>query len=202
MKLKSLGLFVAVVAAVAVAAIMWSDDAVQESHAKETNGDVAARIGDKTITMADLDERAKRTNSKVYQDLFDARSRALNELIAENLLQEEAKARGITPDELVNAEIVQKVTQVTDADVEGFYNANSGRMGGRSLEQMQGQIRDFLQNEKQSAARQSFIGGLRAKSKVAVMLEPPRAEIQIAATDPRQGPDTAAVKIVEFSDFQ
>lgn len=202
MKLKSMVLFVAVVAAVAVAAVMWSGDAVRVSHAQETGSDVVARVGETEITMTAVDEYAKRTNSKVYQDLFDARNRALNEMIAEKLLLAEAASRGITPDELVKQEIVEKVAAVSDADIESFFKENSARMGGRTLDQMKDQIRSFLTSQNQSTARSTFIDGLRAKGKVAVMLDPPRAEIQIAGNDPKMGPDGAAVRIVEFSDFQ
>ena len=202
MKLKTMGLFVGVVAATAVAAIMWSGDAVQVSHAEETKAGVVAKIGDTEVTMAELDTRAKLRNSKVYQDLFDARNQALNEMIAENLMRAEAAKRGITPDELITQEIIQKMAAVTDAEVEAFFKTNTGRMGGRTLDEMKGQISNFLQTENRRKARVAYIGGLRAKNKVAVFLDPPRANIQIASTDPKQGPDGAVIKIIEYSDFQ
>jgi hypothetical protein len=202
MKLKTMGLFVGVVAATAVAAIMWSGDAMQVSHAEESDANVVAKIGDNEVTMAELDARAKRSNTKVNQDQFDARNQALNEMIAENLLRAEAATRGITPDELVTQEIIQKMATATDAEIETFFKTNSGRMGGRTLDEMKGQISNFLQSENRRKARVAYIGGLRAKNKVSVFLDPPRATVQIASTDPKQGPDGAVVKIIEFSDFQ
>ena len=193
----------AFVAAVAVAAIMWSGEAVPVTHADEKIGkDVAAKIGDTTITLTQVDERAKQANAKVYQELFDARNRALNELIAEKLLTDEAAAQGITPDQLIQREIVDKVGTVSDEQIEAFFNQNKARMGGRSLEQMRTQIGNYLLSENRRQARVSYIDGLRSKQDITVALDPPRTEIAIASNDPRLGPDTAKVRIVEFSDFQ
>ena len=52
-------------------------------------------------------------------------------------------------------------------------------------------------------ARAQLVDELRDKAgNVRVLLEPPRVEVAVAATDPAKGPETAPVTIVEYSDYQ
>ena len=52
---------------------------------------IVARVGDHEITMAELDQKVLATNVKICQDLYDARSAALGELVADVLLAREAE---------------------------------------------------------------------------------------------------------------
>jgi len=164
--------------------------------------DVVAKIGDEKITLEQVDEKAMKANTQAYQALYDARKQALDEMIERAVLRREAKARGVTVDQLVDTEITKKTTAVTDADVEKFYNQNSSRMRGRSLEQMQGQILRHLLDVRTVAVKQNYLKQLKKKSGVTIALEPPRAPVAVASNDPRMGPADAPITIVEFSDFQ
>jgi hypothetical protein len=163
---------------------------------------VAARIGDKVITLDEVDQKAMAANMNAYQALYTARRQALEELIAEELLEKTAAARGISRDELVESEIDPKVKPVTDADIEAFYNQNRNRMGNRTLDQIRGQILTFLQNQYRFEARKDFLDQVKKDAGVRISLQPPRAEVRIAAHDPTKGSDKAKITIVEFSDFQ
>jgi hypothetical protein len=170
--------------------------------AESGNPDIAAQVGDLTITLEEVDRKAMATNLNAYQALYTARMKALDEIIAEQLLQKAAAGRGITVEELVRTEITEKVKPVTDADVETFYNQNRARMGNRTLEMIQGQIRTFLEQQNLLEARRSFLDQIKGDAEIRISLEVPRAEVRIASHDPVKGPDGAKVTIVEFSDFQ
>ena len=89
-----------------------------------------------------------------------------------------------------------------EVEIEMFFNANTARMGGRTLEQMQPQIRTFLENAARQEAANEIIKALKKKYGVKLWLEPPRIEVEIAANDPTYGPEDAPIVLVEFSDFQ
>lgn len=163
---------------------------------------VVARVGDRTITLAEVDERALQSNMKAFQELYDARREAIEELVADALLQQEAGSRGISKDDLVAAEIDAKVPEVTQQDVEAFYNQNRARLGGQTLEQIGPQIHAFLVAQNESVARQTFLASLRSKTTVAISLDPPRVPIRVADNERVKGPENAPVTIVEYSDFQ
>ena len=179
-----------------------SAEAPRKSEGQASGGEVAARVGETTITLKEVDARAMAGNAAAYQALYDARHTAVQELIAQKLLAQEAESRGVTVSELTTLEVTQNVRPITDGDVENYYNANKARLRGQTLEQVGSQIRRFLESQSAGRAQQEYMDQLKAKAKVRVMLEPPRTEVKIAANDPSIGPDSAAVTIVEFSDFQ
>jgi hypothetical protein len=182
-------------------AIGCSEAASEATESTKGGGSVVARIGDHVITDQELDAEVKVKNAKAYQAFYDARRAALEELIRKQVLSTEAAARGVSEQELFD-EATRDVQPPTDAEVESFYNSNTSRMGGRTLEQMAPQIRTYLENTARQAAGNEIIDQLKKKYGVSLLLEPPRMEVQIAANDPSYGPEDAPIVMVEFSDFQ
>ncbi len=191
-------------AAALLATLLWGVACADMPAAKESEGGpaVAATVGDQSITVEQVDAKAMTSNIKAYQDLYDARKAALDELVADALLERAASSRGISKDDLVAQEITQKFRPVTDADVQTFYSQNQGRMGGRPLDQVTGQVRQFLTQQNETQVRQAFLNQLKQKAAVRITLDPPRTPVVIAPNDPYAGPAVAKVTIVEYSDFQ
>lgn len=184
-----------------LSASVWAESE-DESDKPKAKAGIAAYIDGKAVTIADLDAKALGTNMKLAQSLYEARQEALNRIIMERLLAEEAAAQGTTLDALISKRVAEKAQPVTDADVEAFYNANRARMRGQTLEAMSGRIRPYLATQRMDEARQSLLDELKQKSDVRITLEPPRADVVITANDPVQGPADAKVTIVEYADFQ
>src|SRR2546423_2969003 len=178
------------------------------SQAQQAGGqDVAARIGDRTITVKDVDERWTREDpgqkAQAEQAIFDGRKAALDAIIADMLVEQAAKAKNLTPDAFVKAEIARRVKPVSDTDVRNFYVQNSERMQGRSFEQMSAAIQQFLGDRQQEQAKADLIAELRkAGPPVRVALDSPRATVVVNPDDPSEGKPDAPVTVVEYSDFQ
>ena len=164
--------------------------------------EVAARVGDRTFTLADVDAKGQQMNMEAYQALYDARKTALEELVSEHLLATEAAARGITRDALIDQEVNAKIVHPTAEQISAFYKENQGAMRGRSLDDMSAAIRNHLAVQSRQQALGALLASLHTKHGVNVVLAPPRAPVTIAANDPTKGPASAPVKILEFSDFQ
>ncbi|MEK7757914.1 MAG: hypothetical protein AAB385_11950 [Planctomycetota bacterium] len=182
-------------------AAAWAQTPAKPDAPKAEPG-VAATIGGKPVTIQELDAKALKTDMKLAQSLYDARRAALDQVLMERLLGEDAAAQKITVDELILKRIAEKVKPVTDEDVEAFYKTNSARMGGKTLEQISPQIRKQLTSQQESEARSSLLTQLKEKAEVKIALDPPRADVVLAANDPVKGPKDAKVTIVEFSEFQ
>ena len=174
----------------------------QTTEERPSDPSVVARVGDREITLSDLDDKVMASNMNVFQELYNARRDALGALVAEALLEEEAKGRGVSVDDLVQQEITSNVSPVTQSDIEAFYEQNKARLGGQTIEQISGQIREYLMARNEAVVRQSYIDGLREKANVAISLEPPRVPIVVADGERMKGPADAEVTIVEYSDFQ
>ena len=170
-------------------------------------GDVAARIGDRAVTVRELDERWKQDdpaqNAEVTQSIYDGRRAALESIIADSLLAEAAKGSGMSADGYLEAEIAKRVKPITDAEVTTFYQGNTSQMQGRSLEAMAPAINRFLTDQRRAQARDTILDELRKKGPaIRVALEVPRVNVTIAASNPTLGRATAPVTVVEFSDYQ
>jgi hypothetical protein len=163
---------------------------------------VAAYIGDKPITMKELDAVALGQNMKLAQQVHEARREALDQIILERLLAKEAAEKNTTPEALIEKLVAENTKPVTDEDVKEFYDENQGRMRGQPLEAMSDRIRQYLASLRKNEAQLNLVEELKKESNVRVMLEPPRVDVVIAASDPVKGPKDAKVTIVEYADFQ
>ena len=161
--------------------------------------DVLATIDGEAITEALADEMAPQIMGKARAAWYEARRSATDEVIARILVEREAKRRGITADQLLEAEVVSKVPRITDAEIKEFYEKNRGRIQG-SLEDVAPQIERYLKQQHVQIESSRLITQLRLNSKIAYMISPPK--VDVAAIGPSKGSPTAPVTIVEFSDFE
>jgi protein-disulfide isomerase len=170
-------------------------------------GDVVAKVGATSITLAQVDEKALEQpvanfgSLKLSQALYEARRQAIDELVANALLDVEAKQRGVERAALIEKEISDKVTPVGDAEVASWYQANQARVQGAPLEQVRAPIRAYLIQERMAVAREQFLDTLKAKTPVVISLEPPRLAVS-AAKGATKGQPNAPIEMIEFSDFQ
>ena len=130
---------------------------------------------------------------------YEIKRKALDSLIEQKMLEATAKKKGVTVEKLIDQEVVSKIADPSDAEVEGYYYGLS-RMT-RPFDEVKSQLKDSLKQAKVRHAREEYIKNLHADSNVVVLLSAPRVEV---AHDPARlrGNAKAAVMIVEFSDYQ
>jgi protein-disulfide isomerase len=165
----------------------------------------AADLNGESVTLAELDAWIKEQLFDQAADggdpskLYELRSKSLDEMINRRLLEAEAAALGLAPEELLRQE-TEKRTTVTDEEVLAFFEENKQRMGNVAFEDVKPRIRAHLQQQRGNAAANEYIQGLRAKASVEIHIDAPRVEVR--AIGPSLGPDDAPVTIIEFSDYQ
>jgi protein-disulfide isomerase len=177
------------------------------SAAPAQQSDTAARIGNRTVTTKELDERwgadDPAAQAEATQKIYDGRRAALDAIIADQLLTEAAKKKGMTAAAFELEELGKRTKAVTDGEVVAFYQANINQMQGRSLEVMGPAISRYLTEQQRDTARRELIAELRkAGPEVRVLIDAPRREVEIEASDPSLGRASAPVTLIEFSDFQ
>jgi protein-disulfide isomerase len=169
--------------------------------------DVVATVGSTSITLARVDEKALQQSTgsfgamKLSQALFEARRTAVEGLIEDELLDQDAKARKLDKATVIQQEITAKVAEPTDADAAAWYQQNQSRLQGASLDQARAAVKSYLLQQRTLTVRQQYLDGLRAKVATRIMLDPPR-QVVAKADRPSKGPETAPIELIEFSDFQ
>jgi predicted DsbA family dithiol-disulfide isomerase len=161
--------------------------------------EIVGRVGDTTVTMADLDEAWRKndtaTRARMLQELYDTRRRALDLVIGDILIDQEAAAKGVSRDALLDAELPSRSLAVTDEDVALLYGQNQNAFGGRTLEQMGPEIRAFLEQQRPTQALHAYMNDLRdAAGNVRIELDPPRTPVSV---DTAYGEDVQLV----FKDY-
>lgn len=178
-----------------------------QSTAAPNDSDVAAQIGDRTITVGELDDRWQQTDpgsrAEAVQQLYDGRKQALDAIIAEMLIADAATEQDADAGAFTAAEIARRTEPVTDGQVLAFFQANQAQMQGRGMDAMAPLIRDYLEEQARTSGYEAFVAELRAEGPpLRLVLDAPRQQIEVATDDPVQGSASAPVTLVEFSDFQ
>ncbi|MFN8093263.1 MAG: thioredoxin domain-containing protein [Vicinamibacteria bacterium] len=176
--------------------------AAQATPAAAKGGDTVVAEVDAPILAAELDRKAEARLTRLRQEEYEIRKQALDELVAEKLLAKEAAARKVSPEELVEKEVDAKAAGLSAAQVETIYEQNKDRFAGQSRAEAVERIRTVLLQRARGHRRAQLDQELRQKARVAVLLAPPRAAVEIPPGSPATGAEDAPVTIVEFTDYQ
>ena len=187
---------------IAVTLVMLAVPAwAQAPAASPAPSPTVATVDGEPITHADLESLLGSRLYELRNQEYTLKRRALDEAVARRLFRIEAQRRGVSEEELERVEVKAKVAPVTDEDKRALYEENKARLTGMPEAEALGRAGEFLVQQRERERRVAFVGELRAKSAVKVLLDPPRYEVSVD-DDPSRGPADAAVTIVEFSDFE
>ena len=159
---------------------------------------VVARVSGENLTMADLqqDQGGKLLQAE-YQFYLNQR-KALEELIDNRLLADEARRRNISLDQLLNTEVYKDVKDPTEDQLEVYYE---GLDTQEPYSAVRADVLEHIRELRRAKARAAFIANLRAQAKINVMLMPPSASVNIAHAYTK-GSQDAPVVFVEFADYE
>ena len=182
---------------------------------------VAAKIGSKSFSNADLDNRLKddmkglkeraaaaeaqikaqleEVQSQVKEQEYMLRRKALTEV----LFEMEAQAQGTSRNELVAREVTTKGAQVSDAEIDAFWESVKAGARGQTKAQMYEQLKLMVIQRKTESELARYQRDLFKKYGVALVgLQPHRKSVTIPADAPILGDKNAPVTLVEFTDYQ
>lgn len=169
---------------------------------------VAARVGDRVITVAEVDRAWRRQDpggfAALAREIHDTRWRFTDTLVAEALIAHEADAQGLTPEALLEREIPPRIVEMPESAVRSLYADVGTAARGASYEQMEPALRAWLERvTARELARMNYLEELTAVSiNAELALDAPRVAVERTAQDARLGPQDAPVELVVFGDFQ
>jgi protein-disulfide isomerase len=170
--------------------------------------EAAARVGDRVISIQDVDREWSRTDPAAYlalaRELYERRRRAADKMVADELIARESAARGLTPDALLEQELRKRTITTPDSAVLALYQTLGDRARGATLEQMRPALRAWLTRVTEpEIAKMNYVEELmKVSTRGTVLLEAPRVQVERTAEDITLGPATAPVEIVAFGDFE
>ena len=160
-----------------------------------TYGELAGQLKNQLIQM----------EVEFLTNRYNAENGALEQMMIERLLTEEATSRGMSgPEELLKEEVESKVTAPTEAEVAAFYEVVKRQLRNAPLSEVRPQVEGELLRRKQGERAQAFIEELKASRSTTTNLpfpDMPRIEISVD-DDPMLGSPDAPVTIVQFAEYQ
>jgi len=132
----------------------------------------AQRLDDALATSTKMNFTAaslSQSGQKVFLDrhrlISETRTNLLSGMIANSVLEIEAKSLNTTTEKLLAAQRA-KIVKPTAVDIQMIYNANRATLGGRPLEEVRAQIIEYLEHDSEQKLVDSYIQNLRTKYKV------------------------------------
>ncbi|MGE9292167.1 MAG: thioredoxin domain-containing protein [Puniceicoccales bacterium] len=166
---------------------------------------VLATVGDEVITVADVERPLVSPLHKRRQEIYQMQNAVLQTRINDLLLEQEARDKGLSFDELV-ASIRGQITPPTDRMLDHYYETGLYRMWGSwdgSEQEVKTKIREYLHNRDTNQLLLDHCQQLRDVYPVEIYLkEPPLPLTHVRVGDaPSLGPTNASVTVIEFSDY-
>ena len=160
-----------------------------------------ATVGTRSISRDELEKHVKPKLIEIDNERYEALREGLDEMIADELVKQEAAARKVTPEALEKQEVLDKVAAPSDDDIQKLYDENKDALNNAPLDGVKPRLVEYLKQQKAEERREAFVTELRGKYKTSVALSPPIVQVATAGR-PERGPAKAAVTIIEFSDYE
>jgi len=197
MKIKLASVSV-VAASLVTATLLASQSQPKSENISNLPSPVLATVGNRTITLHDVEQAAALPLYQVDQQRDELLQRTLQRTIENVLLEGEASRKGITVSQLLTAASQsESITKMADMPAPVRRVTIAGSAEGASHD-----LGKDLQEE--ARIRQALLVSLRRKADIRASFtphEPPVLSVSVD-DDPSVGPADAPVTIIEFSDFE
>ncbi len=159
-----------------------------------------ATIGTVSVSEEELEQAVGTKLARLLTEVYNVRRAALDELIAKKLLDAEAARRGVTVDQLLQAQVRAKVSAPDPAEIDRVWEGVADRYAGMTKEQALAEISRSAVEHRFQLRKAEYVRELREAAGVRVNLQPPR--VAVKGEGPARGSADAPVTIVVFSDFE
>ncbi len=176
-----------------------SDDARFNPDAPLQPRTVIAKVNGLDVTLADLQQKRADTLFQAKNAYYKAERKALDEVIDEDLLKDQARREKVTVDRLLDRHV--KSTLPPDPSDEALRVYYEGVDTTQPYEAVKHDILEHIREHRLELARANYLKLLRSQAQVIVSLPPPRVGIDLTDT-PILGPSTSRVTVIEFADYE
>jgi protein-disulfide isomerase len=159
---------------------------------------VVARVAGSNLTLADLQKKESGKLLQAEYQYYLNERKALEELIDDQLLADEARRRNMSLDELLDKEVYKNVKDPTEDQLEVYYEGMDTK---EPYEAVRADVLAHIRELRRTKARAAFVENLRKQASINVLLMPPSADINLAKAYTK-GSQDAPVVFVEFADYE
>src|SRR5215218_8126595 len=129
---------------------------------------VVAEVAGKPITLKDVDAKWEEFDAaeraRIVQAMYQNRRNMLDQIVGDRLIENAAKAAGQSSDAFMAADAVKRLPPISETDVAQCYEQNKDRAQGRTLEQLRGEIKPYLEARREAQARAMLVEDLKTRN--------------------------------------
>lgn len=187
--------------AMAIALGLSVGEASRAVHA-QTDDAVVAIVNGRTITQKEVDSSVVSKVLPLQEQIYALRKTALENLVLRAILEDEAKKRGVSVEEL-RKQLTAETVEVLPTRVEEVYSDNASVFESMSPDEAKERLRLDLENQTRMRNYRAALLRLKETARIELRLQEPRLpSVHDNGTAPSIGSKEAAITIIEFSDFQ
>jgi protein-disulfide isomerase len=167
-----------------------------------TQEGLAAKVGDITITNAEINDGIESEIYEAEQKAFDIKFNKLKGVLLQKFMDKDPRKKGLSNDEFLNKYISADV-KISDKEIDAFIK-DQNIPAEHINPQVREKIKGYLEMERKKESVDKWIAEQTKKTPVEVYIQKPRRptfEVSVG-NSPSFGDKDAKVTIVEFSDFQ
>lgn len=163
---------------------------------------VVAVVNGRKITQSEVDASVTSQLFPLQQQIHALRKAALDNIVLRTILEDEAKKKGVSVEELRRQLTVGKV-EILPSQVEQVYLENASAFAAMSPDEAKERLRLDLESQARMRIYREALAKLKGSSVIDLRLEEPALPtLNTGGSTPSIGAKEAAVTITEFSDFQ
>ena len=167
----------------------------------QTSDTAVAKVNGRTILLKDVDESIQSQLIPLQAQIYALRKVALDNLVSRVILEQTARDRNISLEEL-KRQLTSGKVEVTPDQIDQLYFENALAFGAMSVDEVKERLRLDLESRARMKLYRDALAEMTRRSQVEVWLEEPRIALGPFNEAAALGPAAAKVTIVEFSDFQ
>lgn len=161
-------------------------------------GQVIAKVGSSYLTLGDLQKKEEGKLLQAEYQYYLSERKALEELIDNQLLQDEAQKKNLSLNQLLDTEVYKDIKDPTEDQLHVYYE---GLDTQEPYDAVRADVLQHIRELRRSKARAAYVDNLRKQARINVMLMPPTADIDTAKAYAK-GSSKAPVTLVEFADYE
>ena len=127
--------------------------------------DVLATATNLTFTSASLSTDGQKFFNNQKNAVANARLDIFSQMVADALLEAEAKSKNISVEALIDMEM-KKIPAPSAPEIKTVYDANRAALGAKTLDAAKPEIIEYLRRQAEQKLLQSLVDGLKARDKL------------------------------------
>jgi protein-disulfide isomerase len=178
--------------------LVLSTTTILHGQTEQDSGQVVARVSGANLTLSDLKQLEGGKLLQAQYQYYLSERKALEELIDNKLLKDQAHRKSISLEQLLETEVYKGVKDPTEDQLEVYYE---GLDTQDSFASVRDDVLQHIRELRRNKARAAYVEQLRKDAKINIALMPPSAPVDTAKAYVK-GDANAPVVLVEFADYQ